>query len=413
MYKSVILVGLLALGHLEGAQPSSDPATLAINSLGIDLLATASGNTLLSPYSIQAALVMTQAGARGTTLEQMNAVLHLPSRDAVGAFAALEKPLSSWEPSAKASSQDVPPPPVLLLTANRLFGQTGTAFRPAYLNLLKTSLHAPLEELDFVHQPEAATQTINSWVESQTRNRIRNLIPSPLAPTTRLVLVNAIYLQAAWAKIFPVTDTSPQPFHHAEGQTTEVPTMVVTAPFGYSARLGYSLLALPYADHDLQFLIILPDPTEDLGKLEKSLTPALLAEGAILPKKTLSLHLPKFSLTPPLFPLTAALQKLGLTHAFDIPRGSADFDGIAPTPPGQSLFISDIFHKTFLALDENGTEAAAATAVVMDLRSFASLPEHPQEIRVDRPFLFAIQHRPTGACLFLGRMTNPAALPAP
>lgn len=111
-------------------------------------------------------------------------------------------------------------------------------------------------------------------------------------------------------------------------------------------------------------------------------------------------------------PLTGALQKLGLTHAFDLPAGSANFDGIAPRSPGPALFISDIFHKTFLALDENGTEAAAATAVVMGVRSLPPLPERPKEIRVDRPFLFAIQHRPTGACLFLGRMINPVT-PAP
>lgn len=404
---SAVLVGLLLLTPLHGVELPTDPAALAINSLGIDLLATAPGNTLLSPYSIQAALVMTQAGARGTTLDQMNAVLHLPAKDAVGAFSALEKQLSSWKPAVNPPSSDTPPPPILLLTANRLFGQTGTPFRPAYLDLLKTSLGAPLEELDFAKNPEAATQTINSWVEAQSRDRIRNLIPSPLDPNTRLVLVNAIYLQATWAKTFPPTDTAPQPFHLAEDQTAEVPTMAVTAPCGYSAHPGYSLLALPYADSDLQFLIILPDATETLEKFEKSLNPALLAEGATLPEQTLALHLPKFTLTPPLFPLTGALQKLGLTHAFDLPAGSANFDGIAPRSSGPALFISDIFHKTFLALDENGTEAAAATAVVMGVRSLPPLPDRPKEIRVDRPFLFAIQHRPTGACLFLGRMINP------
>lgn len=391
------LLGALLFTALPmiAAEPS-EPAAEAINTLGIELLSKAAKpgeNTAISPYSIQAALVMVYAGAEGETREQMAKVLHLP-KDPVPAFAGLQKQLSAL------------PKELNVNVANRLFGQKGYEFRSAYLALVKDEFHAPLEQLDFA-QSQAATKTINAWVEKETRDRIRNLIPEGvLDEASRLVLVNAIYLKAPWQDTFNRGATSPQLFHLAGGKEESVPTMVRKSRYGYRKQNGHTEIALPYEGGVLQFVILLPDAAAGLPALEKKLTPALLADCARLPAQDVLLYLPKFKIEPPLFQLSEALQSLGMKSAFDIPSGSANFNGIAPRKPDDYLFISDVLHKTFVDVNEDGTEAAAATAVVM--RAGSAMPkEKPVEVRVDRPFLFAIQHRASGACLFLGRVTHP------
>jgi serpin B len=176
----------------------------------------------------------------------------------------------------------------------------------------------------------------------------------------------------------------------------------------YAKHDGFTAVALPYAGRDLQFLILLPDAPDGLAALEKELTPELLAGCATMNSQLVSLELPKLKFQPPTLSLGGALQALGLKTAFDQPRGSANFDRMAPRKPNDYLFIGEVFHKTFLALDEEGTEAAAATAVAMvaGLGIF-STPPQPIVVKVDHPFLFAIQHREGGACLFLGRVTDP------
>lgn len=405
MMKSLPLCLILVGSSVLAADPAQ-PAAAAINALGLDLLArtgTPGESTLLSPYSIQVALAMTYAGARGETREQMAAVLHYPPDDVHQAFAALQKQLTEAVQRTEEADE-----PIALATANRLFGQTGYAFRPAYLKFLQDTYAAPMEELNFRKDPVRATRTINAWVEKQTRDRIRNLIPEPLDRDTGLVLVNAIYLKAPWATAFPEKATAPAPFHPAEGKSFKVPTMVLQADFGYAAKDGFEVLTLPYVGHDLQFLIILPATADGLPALEKKLTAKALVDYARLESRKVTLHLPRFKLEPPVFQLSDVLKDLGMKNAFNVPRGSADFDGIAPRRPDDYLYISGVFHKTFVAIDEKGTEAAAATAVVMARVMLAPTePEKPLEVRVDRPFLFAIQHRPSGACLFLGRMTRP------
>lgn len=405
MMKSLLLC-LVLVGSSGLAADPAQPAATAINALGLDLLARTGPpgeSTLLSPYSIQLALAMTYAGAKGETRGQMAKVLFYPSDDVHQAFAALQKQLTEFVQRTEKADE-----PITLATANRLFGQTGYAFRPAYLEFLKTTYAAPLEELNFQKDPVRATRTINAWVEKQTRDRIRNLIPEPLDRDTGLVLVNAIYLKAPWAAAFPEKATAPAPFHPAQGKTVMVPTMIQEADFGYAAKDGFEAITLPYVGDDLQLLILLPATANGLPALEKTLTAKTLAECAQLKTREVKLHLPRFELEPPLFQLSRVLKDLGMTSAFNVPRGSADFDGIAPRRPDDYLYISEVFHKTFVAIDEKGTEAAAATAVVMARVMLAPAePEKPLEVRVDRPFLFAIQHRPSGACLFLGRMTQP------
>ncbi len=400
-----------------GAQPPA-AAAQAVNALGLDLLGKgteAGTNALISPYSIQAALAMTYAGAAGETRAEMAKTLHFPDDEPAlhASFAALQGALeevakTTAEQAKTSKERGGPSDPVLLTVANRLFGQQGYEFRGPFLALVKERYGAPLQEMDFIKKHDQERLTINSWVEQQTHQRIRDLIPANgLNRETRLVLVNAVYMKAPWADEFAESATKPLPFQVNGRDAQAVPTMLRKARFGYAQRDGYQVVTVPYFGNDLQLLVLLPAAKDGLAELEAKLTPQLLTECATPDGAQLALYLPKFKLEPPLLKLGKVLRALGMTRAFNEPEGSADFDRMAPRKPDDYLYISEVFHKTFLALDEKGTEAAAATAVVMmRATSFIEEPK-PIEVRVDRPFLFAIQHRPSGACLFLGRVSDP------
>lgn len=400
MKPPVVLLALLLTTPPVLAQSDNSVAARAINALGIDLLhqtATADANALLSPYSIQMAMAMTCAGAAGPTRDEMVRVLHYPKDEGRvdGAFAALQSELNEV---------------TSLTTASRLYGQVSYDFRPAYLALLKDTYQAPLELCDFIHDASGATTHINDWVARQTHDRIQNLIPArALTLDTRLVLVNAIYLKAPWETKFEKSATQPRSFHLPDGSAVRVPTMYQDVSLGYLHRDGCQVVVIPYTGADLQFVILLPDDPQGLSALEARLQPEMLAACAYLPNPEVKLYLPKFDLEPPTLSLAQALQSLGMKQAFDVPAGSANFDRMAPRRPEDYLFISDIFHKTFLKVDESTTEAAAATGVeMMDAASLpVASPPPPLEIHVDHPFLFAIQHRASGACLFLGHVTDP------
>lgn len=409
---------LLSAATMFAAEPNITTAANAINALGVDLLrqsAHPGENALLSPYSIQSALAMTYAGAEGDTRIEMAKVLHYPKDDSVvhRSFAALRKALDDvMQKSAREAEQTQKwggkMDPITLNTANRLFGQTGYAFREPFLELVKNNYGAPFEPMDFAGNFVGATKHINGWVEDQTRQRIRNLIPDgALNDLTRLVLVNAIYLKAPWADAFYEPATKPQPFHLGANNLISVPTMTATRSLGYARRDGFTVLAKPYRGGEFQFLILLPDKVDGLAAVEKALTVRQLADGARLNSQEVILYLPKFKLEPPAMALGRELQALGMKTAFDQPPRSANFDRIAPRRANDYIYISEVFHKTFLALDEKGTEAAAATAVVVVVKSGVREKPKPIEVRVDHPFLFAIQHRASGACLFLGHVNDP------
>jgi len=397
-----------------------DLAAKATNELGIDLhrkLATGDDNLCLSPYSIQSALGMTFAGADGDTRAEMARVLHFSNDgDAIHAsFAAL---YSSLEEMAKKTTTIAehskkiggPSEPITLAIANRLFAQNGYDFRNAFRDLVKKFYGAPFEPLDFKKNPERERQYINKWVADQTRDRIRDLIPvNGVDATTRLVLANAIYLKAPWANEFSDAFTKAKPFHVHGGTTVDVSTMNNVKHFGYAKQNGFAAVALPYSGNELQFLVLLPDDVKGLRELESKLTAEMLTQCAKLEtKRDVDLSLPKFKFEPPTIPLSDKLKALGMKTAFDEPKGSANFERIAPRKPDDYLAISEVFHKTFIAVDEKGTEAAAATAVaMMAMARMQSPPPPPIEVKVDRPFLYAIQHVPSGACLFIGRVTDP------
>ena len=423
---AVILAAAALSGVGAGAQPAVraevnarlQPASTAINTLGLELLARSGtdANGLLSPYSIQTALAMTWAGAAGVTHDEMGRVLHYPPDEAAfhGSMAALREALETAaartvQMAKRARESGRPGDPLSLSVANRLFGQTGYAFRQPFLDLTRDLYAAPFEAVDFESHPDRERRAINRWVEEKTRDRIRELIPPDgIDEDTRLVLVNAIHLQAPWQEPFPESATRPAPFYLAPGEAIDVPTLRRQGRLGFAQRNGYRAVTVPYLGGEVQFLVLLPDADGSLSDLERGLTADQLVADAQLPLTEVILHLPKLKLEPPLLRLGQELRALGMTTAFDQPRGSADFDRMAPRRANDYLRISEVFHKTFLALDEKGTEAAAATAVVMmRVTSLPAARPDPVEVRVDRPFLFAIQHRASGACLFLGRVVDP------
>ena len=337
------------------------------------LQASGEANLLISPYSIQTALTMTFAGADGDTRAEMQRVLHLPADDsAVHAsfqnlateLVALRNRSMEWVKQSKESGG--PSTSIELNVANRLFAQRGYPIRPTFLALVKDSYSAPVEEMDFAKAPESARLAINRWVETETKDRIRDLIPTGvLTPDERLVLVNALYLRAPWAVQFNESVTREERFLVHGRDSVGVPTMSDKSSLGYDKRDGFQVVSRSYYGGELQFIILLPDDPNGLPAVERALNPQMLQECTQLKQREVILHLPKFRIEPPTLRIGDNLKALGMKTAFDDPRGSANFDRMAPRKPNDYLYIGAVLHKTFLALDEKGSEAAAATAVAM------------------------------------------------
>jgi len=382
--------------------PAQDVAQVAegCNRFAFDLYARlkgGEGNLFLSPYSISTALAMTYAGARGRTADQMAQVLHLPSSgEAVhAAYAALQNDLNAAGPGA---------PGYELIVANRLWGQKGHAFLPEFLALLEARYGAGLEQLDFARATEAARQTINGWVEEKTREKMKDLLkPGILNAMTRLVLTNAIYFKGKWAGPFNEKATREEDFFITPEKKVAAPLMHRTAKFGYFEGDGLQALELPYQGDRLAMVVLLPKRNvppgakDGLAAREASLSSEKVAEWiGKLRRRKVEVALPRFKTTAE-FSLGDTLVAMGMTDAF----GRADFSGMTGT---RDLFISAVIHKAFVDVNEEGTEAAAATAVVIrPLNGGGS----PPAFRADHPFLFLIRDTKTGAILFLGRILDP------
>src|SRR5215510_12208209 len=318
---------------------SLELAAKATNELGVDLhrqLATGDANLCISPYSIDSALAMTFAGADGETRNEMARVLHFPNdSDVPASFSALQHSLEQMSAKTAELVKESkkfggPSEPITLNIANRLFAQKSYHFREAYLSLVKQYFGGAFEPLDFAADPAAATQRINKWVADQTRDRIRDLIPAgALDKTTRLVLANALYLKAPWANEFSQNATQSEPFF-VRGAPVDVPMMRKTSNFGYARREGFTVVSLPYAGNDLQFVVLLPDDINGLRELESKLSADVLASCAKIEKRDVDLHLPKFKLEPPTVALKEKFKALGMKTAFNDPRGRANFDKMAP-----------------------------------------------------------------------------------
>lgn len=380
------------------------PATTAINQLGLDLhrlLAADAGNLCLSPYSIQGALAMTWAGAAGDTMEQMRDVLHFGDDEEAlhMAFLGLRQRLDgALERAVERAGGDEDATPAWLV-ANRLFPTADLPLQADYVERLERWHGAEPELLDYRHAPEQARLRINHWVEEQTRERIKDLLPQgAINEDTRLVLANAVYLKTPWSAAF--NKAGDRAFHAPEGEL-QVPFMRRTGRFGHHEGEGYVRVTIPYRLDPLQFVIWMPTGDQDLEGLEERMTADWLAAATDRDMTQLDLQLPMFKIEEAAVSLKDALQGLGLTLPFD--RQLADFRRMESS---RSLMVTDVVHKAFIAVDEQGTEAAAATAAVIGLRSVA-VPTEPLRVTIDRPFVYAIQDRESGALLFLGRVVNP------
>jgi len=354
------------------------------------------GNLFYSPHSISVALAMTYAGARGETEQQMADTLSfsLPQDELHPAFNALALELDSRGEGAQGKDGEG----FRLNIINAIWGQRDYTFLDKFLDLLATNYGAGLRVLDFIGAPEDSRITINDWVSQQTEERIENLIPKGLInPMTRLVLTNAIYFNAAWAYPFEEDFTRDGVFYPLDGSEVKVPMMHQTESFGYTEGDGYQVVELPYDGGELSMIIFLPAP----GRFE-AFEEALDFEQAnaiinALGRKEVVLTMPKFEFDSE-FSLGETLAALGMPVAFS---GDADFSGMTGN---RELYIADVVHKAFVSVDEAGTEAAAATAVVMEM---TAMPE-TVEVTIDRPFIFIIRDIETGAILFVGRTLNPA-----
>lgn len=403
------VLGLAPLLQVPAMPPAPDPASepdsepaqsmgRAINDFGFDLWRRAdAGNQALSPASIAIALDMTLAGARGETAAQMARVLHVQQGLTVH-HAVAGGMLERWQSAGES-----------LQVANRLFVEQGYRLRQPYLDLVQQHYGAPVEPLDFAQAPVRARERINTWVADQTRQRIRELIPPDgIQRDTRLVLTNAIWLLARWHKPFEPAATRPAEFFTSGGKAQQVPTMHARGRYQVGALAEVQLLQLPYQEADLAMLFVLPRARDGLAAVEAELDAERLAAwvGALAPAEAV-LALPRFRIAPTRsFALSTALRDLGMTAAFG---AEADFTGMAEPPsPADRLRISEVFHRAFVAVDEAGTEAAAATAVVMT-RAGSAMPQgEPFVFRADHPFLFLLRDTRTGAVLFIGRVTDPA-----
>lgn len=389
------------------AQPSptpagpADSAVSASNAFGLDLyrrLADGAGNLAMSPASLSIALSMTHGGAKGETAQQMAKVMHLPDAAALhGGWATV---LSRWS-----NEMD----DVELRVANRLFGDESYQFEQPFLTLTKERYAAPLEPRDFANAPQAQRKYINEWVEKQTKERIVDLIPPPgITADTRLVLANALYLKAPWDETFNEKLTKDETFYAGGSKAVKVPMMTRTAGLRYADAGEVELVELPYEGGELGMLIALPKQRDGLAAVEQKLTAAHVGRWVKqLQLERIWLSLPRFEVNPgESLALKPHLQAMGMKLAFE--RGRADFTGIAnPKKPEDRLNIGNVFHKAFVAVDEKGTEAAAASAVVM-MRAGAA-PMEPQRLVVDHPFLFFIRDLKTEALLFVGRVVDPSS----
>ncbi|HIE05427.1 MAG TPA: serpin family protein, partial [bacterium (Candidatus Stahlbacteria)] len=392
-----IFCSLASRLHEAGSTPAGvDSIIDANNSFALDLysqLRKESGdeNIFFSPYSILVALTMTYEGARGKTAEEMQSVLHIPSDPDLrrSNFARIINGINRKEKKFKLS------------TANALWTQKDYKFLKEYLTTVERYYGGRATNLDFVKETEKSRQKINRWVEDQTEKRIKDLIPrGVLTPLTRLVLTNAIYFKGTWVKQFDKKETSDEEFRTISRRTVKVPMMRLTgegARFNYAEVDSVQILELAYDGEDLSMLILLPkeDKFEDLEKL---LTSERLSEWrSMLREQRVDVYIPRFKFDTK-YSLAKDLIAMGMPSAFGVPP--ADFSGMDGT---RNLFISEVIHQAFVDVNEEGTEAAAATGVVMVLSSVKMTPV----FRADRPFIFMIQQRKTGNILFLGMVGDP------
>jgi serpin B len=393
---SVVVIAAIISQALASERTEMNPLVEANTAFALQLygkLRSTEGNLALSPYSISSALAMTYAGARGDTAQQMEQTLHF-DQSKTGLHELFGR-LDATLKAAQGSNE--------LSIANSLWPRAAYPFREEFLNLLKRDYGATITPLNYEREAEPAQVTINQWVDDKTRHKIAELIgPGVLDALTRMVLVNAIYFKGTWATPFPESATQPDKFYAQPGATITVPFMHKRGQFRYAENDQLQMLALPYIGQKLEMVVLLPRRRDGIGPLESSLTPTSLAEWTSgMRNQQVDVALPKFKMSSG-FSLAQALKAMGLNDAFDPER--ADFSGM----DGRAhwLYLSAVLHKAYIEVNEKGTEAAAATAVVVR-PSGVRIEERPREFQADHPFLFLIRDSTTGSILFMGRVVKP------
>lgn len=348
-------------------------------------------NIFFSPYSISTALAMTYEGAKGQTAEEMQSVFNFPEDSAVrrSAFANIYNEINKEEQKYRLS------------TANALWAQENYPFLDEYFNTTEKYYGGKVTNMDFMNAPEPSRLTINKWVEDQTNDKIKDLIPQgQLDPSTKLVLTNAIYFKGDWALKFDKVKTTESDFRVSPSNTVKAQMMSLTgedAKFNYAQADGLQILELPYEGDELSMIVLLPED-DDISSLENELDSEKLDEWkSMLREREINVYMPKFKFETKYF-MKKDLSEMGMPTAF---TSSADFSGMTGK---KDLYIDQVIHQAFVEVDEEGTEAAAATAVVMKEISAAM----PSVFRADHPFIFIIQQKDTGNILFMGKVTNPA-----
>ena len=364
------------------------------------LLMENEGNIIFSPFSISLALSMAMAGAETTTEEvMMNALrMTLPEEEVYPAFNAL---LLALEASEDAEVSELEGSEFTLNIANSLWGQAGFELKTPFLDTLARYFGAGMYTVDFEHDPESARLAVNAWVADETENKIKDLIPQgAVNELTRLILANAIYFNGSWMHPFSESATSQEVFTLLDGSETTVDMMKMSATsFSYLEGTGFQAVSLPYLSPDFSMLVLVPDAGQ-FTAFESTLdADGLMAIIGQMQSNQVALQMPKFD-----FEMATnandMLAQLGMSEIFD--PDAADFSGITEE---DKLYVTSVLHKATITVDESGTEAAAATAVVMGIKSAS--PEEPISLVIDRPFLFLIRHEPTGTILFMGRVVEP------
>ena len=405
MKRIAILFGIVALvGCRGGNSTPPEPEPVPPLEWSADMQAVAEGNNrfalelygklteaekgknlFFSPYSIHTALGMTATGAKGTTRDQMVKVLHLPEDE--------QKALACGDLGRYYAQ---PRQHFELAVANAIWGQKGYGWRAEWLELQRTRFGAGLQEADFRTNPDTERQRINQWVEEKTKKRITELLkPEQIRSKTVQVLANAIFFKGKWVTQFDPKRTRDQLFHLADDSRIQVPMMHTELRCGYAMEKGITLIELPYKGDELSMVVILPKFPDGIPALEKQMNAETLARwlGMLKDRGSLEVSLPRFRLETR-YELPDHLQALGMIDAF----GDADFTGMAP---GSHEPIVHVSHKAFVEVNEEGTEAAAATAVVRATSSF------PPPFVAEHPFLFLIRDVKHGTILFVGRVMNP------
>ena len=398
---AAVTVGLFLYPYLPDQPPAADDTgstpegiqevTNANNQFALEFYSELNkaekGNLFFSPYSISAALAMTYEGAKGDTADEMQSVFHFPENNILRPnFAAIYNEINKKDKKYQLS------------TGNALWVQQDYPFLENYLTTVEKYYGGKAANVDFIGETEKSRQTINSFIEEQTNDKIKNLISKGvLNSMTRLVLTNAIYFKGTWEWEFDKSDTKERDFIITEDNIVKVPMMYMDpdkATFNYADTDELQVLEMPYKDDEISMLILLPK--ENLESIEFTTENLNKWKNQMKQEKLNSIYLPKFEFDTK-YSLNENLKTLGMPTAFS---GSADFSGMTG---GKDLFISEVIHQAYVKVDEKGTEAAAATAVVMELTAM------PQEkrFRADHPFIFIIQEKQTGNILFLGKVTDP------